>query len=67
MDECISMLERYIPKFRAADPNSWENIVEEAADHIKSTWTEDTEFDRGAIISVCEFSAKFNCAILKYV
>ena len=53
-DGYISMLERYIPKFRAANTSRRENIIEEAADQIKGTWTEDIEFDRDTIINVCE-------------
>jgi len=56
----ISMLKRTIPKFRAANPNCWEKIVKEAADHIKGTWTEDVEFDRDAVINVCDISAKLD-------
>jgi len=56
-DGYISMLERYIPKFRAADTKCQKDMVEEAADRIKATWTEDTEFDRDTVISVCGFPA----------
>jgi hypothetical protein len=61
-DKDMSMLEKCIPRFRAADPNRRENIVEKAADRIKSTWTVDIEFDRDTVISVCELSAKLDCA-----
>jgi hypothetical protein len=54
----MSILRRYIPKFRTANPTSREKMVEEAADNIRSTWTEDAEFDRAAAISVCKLSAK---------
>ena len=58
----MSMLEKCIPRFQAVDQNRWENIVEKAADHIKSTWTVDIEFDKDTVISVCELSAKLDCA-----
>ena len=58
----MSMLEKCILHFRAANQNHWENIVEKAADHIKSAWTVDIEFDRDTVISVCELSAKLDCA-----
>jgi hypothetical protein len=52
------MLEKWAPKFRAANTNRRDAIVEEAADGIKRMWTEDTEFDRDRVISVCKLSAK---------
>jgi hypothetical protein len=56
----MSMLEKCIPKFRAAPANRRENIVQQAADRIKDTWTEDMEFDRDTMISVCELSAQLS-------
>jgi hypothetical protein len=50
------MLDGRVPKFRGANPKHREKIVREAADHIKSTWTEDVEFHRGAVINVRELS-----------
>jgi hypothetical protein len=47
------MLEKWGTRFRAADPDRREEIVEEAADQIKNAWREDVEFDRGVVISVC--------------
>ena len=44
-DEHIKMLERWTPKFQAADPSKQEKIINEAADRIKSTWGEGTGFD----------------------
>ena len=57
-DQHMSMLERLIPKFRNADTNSREKIIKSAADHIKGMWTEETRFDRDAVISVCDLSGE---------
>lgn len=54
------MLEKCIPKFRAADTNHRENIIQQAADRIKGTWTEDIEFDEDTVLSVCELSANLD-------
>jgi hypothetical protein len=54
-DEHTSMLDRKGPKFRSANPDNREKIVEEAADAIERTWAEDMEFDRDTVINVCEF------------
>jgi hypothetical protein len=61
-DEQIRMLERCIPKFRAADPNGREKLIKGAADHVESVWTGDIEFNRDTVISVCELSVKLNCS-----
>ena len=45
-------------KFRAADTKGREEVVANAADTIERTWTGDTGFDRGAMIRVCDLSAK---------
>jgi hypothetical protein len=52
------MLDRQLPKFRAADTNCQEDMVEEAADNIGRLWTEEIEFDRDSVINVRELSAK---------
>jgi hypothetical protein len=52
------MLEQLIAKFQAANTNSHEKLVTKAADSIKRTWTEDTQFDRDAMISVYDLLAK---------
>lgn len=52
------MLEKRVPKFRTANTNRREKMVRNAADHIERTWAEDIEFDRDAVTSVCELSAK---------
>jgi hypothetical protein len=52
------MLEKCVPKFRAADTKRRDAIIKDAADHIEHIWTEETEFDRDRVISVCELSAK---------
>lgn len=56
-DEHMSMLERCTPKFLAADANDQEKMIKNAADHIKRTWSEDTEFDRDSVMGVCDLSA----------
>jgi hypothetical protein len=48
------MLKRCIPKFRRADVNDRERMIKDAANNIKSAWTEDIEYDGEAIIAVCE-------------
>jgi hypothetical protein len=57
-DEYINVLERRASKFISSNTNKREKIVEEAANTIKSIWTEDIEFDRDAVINVCDLSAK---------
>lgn len=54
----MSILEKWVAKFRAADADRREEIVEEAADQIKNAWREDLEFDRGKVTSVCILSTK---------
>lgn len=67
MDRHIKILERYIPKFRAANTNLREKIIEKAANSIERAWGEDVEFDRDAVINVCEFSVTVKYGILKYL
>lgn len=64
-DHHMSILEKWIPKFRAADTNGHEKLVKEAAECIKSTWTDNSEFDRDAVISVW-ISQLLDWAILRY-
>lgn len=52
--EHISMLKKCIPKFREANPIHREEIVRDAADRIKETWSESIEFDEVAAICVCD-------------
>jgi hypothetical protein len=59
-EQHITMLESLTAKFRAVGTNRREKIVENAADHIKSSWAEDMEFDREAVINVCGRSAKLD-------
>ena len=54
----MSMLEGLIPKFRAADPDAQERMVKKAANCIKSTWTEEMEFDKDVVISVHDLSTE---------
>jgi hypothetical protein len=57
-EQHVSMLESRVTKFRAVGTIRREKIVEEAADHIERTWTEDIEFNRGTMINVRRLSAK---------
>jgi hypothetical protein len=57
-DEDIKMLERWGVKFRAANANRREKMIEDAADRIERTWTEDAEFDRGKVITVRRLSTR---------
>ena len=57
-DEYMSMLERCTTKFKHTDTDRQEKIVKQAANNIKKTWQEDTEFNREATINVCEPSAR---------
>ena len=52
--EHIRMLDRRLRKFKAADIETREEIIEDAADCIKSTGTNGTKFNRDAVICVCE-------------
>ena len=54
----MTMLEGLIPKFRAANPDARERMVKKAADCIKSTWTEEMEFNKDVMISICDLSTK---------
>ena len=54
----MSILEGLSPKFRAADPDTREKLIKKAADRIKSTWTEEMEFDEDVVISVCDLSSE---------
>jgi hypothetical protein len=54
----MSMLEQLMAKFQAADTKGHEKVVTNAADTIERTWTGDTGFNRGAMICVCDLSAK---------
>jgi hypothetical protein len=58
------MLKRWGAKFRAANADRREEIVEEAADQIKNAWREDIEFDRGMVISVCTVYSQLDWADL---
>ena len=44
--------------FRAANPTNREKMVREAANHVEETWSEGVEFNRAAVISVRDLSAK---------
>jgi len=57
-DHHISMLEKQVAKFQAADTDHQEEIVEKAVDQIKNAWREDLEFDRGKVTSICILSTK---------
>ena len=52
------MLDRSGAQFRAANPTKWEKMIIEAANHVEETWSESVEFNRAAVISVHDLSAK---------
>ena len=60
MDGHVSMLERLIPKFRAANANLQVKTVQDTANNIGNAWAEDVEFDRDIVISVCQLSDKLD-------
>jgi len=65
----LSMLRRWILKFRTADVNNQKKIIGKAVDHIKATWTGDVEFNHNTVMNVCELSANLiilNPDILAY-
>ena len=49
----MSMLEKQVAKFQAANADCQKEIVEKAVDQIKNAWREDLKFDREKITSVC--------------
>ena len=57
-DGHVSMLERLMPKFRAANANLWVKMVQDTADNIGNAWAKDVEFDRDIVITVCQLSDK---------
>jgi hypothetical protein len=57
-DQHISILEGLIPVFRTANTNGHEKIIKSAANHIKGIWTEETGFNRDAVISICDLSGE---------
>jgi hypothetical protein len=57
-DQQTSILRRHVTKFRAADTNSREKIIKEAAGKLKNAWREDVEFDSEVVISVSEPSSE---------
>jgi hypothetical protein len=58
--EHMSLLERHFPKFRSANLKQQQKIIEEAADHIEKTWTNDVAFDRDGMIGVRDLSVKLD-------
>jgi hypothetical protein len=54
------MLDKCVPRFRGADPDCREKIIADAADRIERNWLEDTVFERGAVINVCDLSARLS-------
>ena len=56
----MSILERYAPKFQAANGKHQEKMVRKVANKIERAWTEDVEFDRDTVISVSNLSAKLD-------
>jgi hypothetical protein len=59
-EENIRILDRWVPKFRGANLNRREKIVEEIADRIESRRAEGIELGRDTLIDVCDFSAKLD-------
>ena len=57
-DGHISMLAKHSAKYVNANTNGREKVVRQAANAIKRSWQEDTQFDRAAVTSVCDLSAK---------
>ena len=54
----------HVTKFRAADTNSREKIIKEAAGKLKNAWREGVEFDSEVVISVCELSSEVKTGLL---
>ena len=52
------MLDRNFAGFRKSTPEVQGKMIEKAADNIGNAWREDIEFDRDAMICVCELFAK---------
>ena len=44
--------------FRAANPTNQEKMVIEAANHVETMWSESVKFNRAAVISIHDLSAK---------
>ena len=57
-DGHISMLEKHSTKYVNANTDGREKVVRQAADAIKRSWREDTQFDRAVVTSVRDLSAK---------
>jgi hypothetical protein len=59
-DGHIVKLKSFIPKFKAAKPNQRKKVIEDAAETIRKTWMEDSEFDLEIVISVYDLSAELD-------
>ena len=57
-DHQMSILRRHVTKFQAANTNHHKKIINEAARKLKNAWREGVEFDREAVISICELSSE---------
>jgi hypothetical protein len=51
-------LQGRVSKFREANPNLRQKVIQDAAEAIQNTQMEEEEFDHAALICVCELSAK---------
>ena len=63
-DHQMSILRGHVAKFRAADTNSREKIIQEAAGKLENAWREGVEFDSEVVISVCELSSEVKIGLL---
>jgi len=61
-DKQISTLDKHINKFRTADYESWEQIVEDIFQSFESTWANGIEFHEEAVITVCAPFAPWGCS-----
>lgn len=52
-DEQVSILQKRIAEFRAADSKTRSSIVKSSVDRIERTWGEAVDFDREEVLKVC--------------
>ncbi|KAH9012877.1 hypothetical protein EDB84DRAFT_1568967 [Lactarius hengduanensis] len=48
-DEQVTMLQKRVAEFRAADKAGRSNIIQDSADRIEGSWGQDTNFDREVV------------------
>ncbi|KAH9028956.1 hypothetical protein EDB85DRAFT_2147569 [Lactarius pseudohatsudake] len=51
-DEQVTMLQKRVAEFRAADKAGRSNIIQDSADRIEGSWGQDTNFDREVVETV---------------